>query len=352
MCKNAVMVILLIYRLLILSCRGNDEEIDLRRETASVKLNNTQVATVGEYCKINDKHLYKRNQSQDPAVRNRAGSRGYNNLSDRNHSLKNEELLNKRRKTLRDVEKTGVTPGAEVTPGTEVTPETRVTGPNRGMKTLPTISKLIKMDDLLSRAGHDLLLDEGVSTSSAIVPDIIIQGDEVEEGMGTNDSKDGVIIKIMSNDHRNVNENKAVTKVVSGSQRSKESSRSEMVEMNSIVTDTKFLTPPTDGETCNLIKDQTEAVILPVTSDNDMVLEIDNGGSSNIIQLRDNIEMNVSRDRTGMNRNIGEPPNVINQNAFQDDEEYEHSIASHVTARDVTLQVTNNDDIIADLEAF
>lgn len=47
-CKNAVVVILLIYRLLILSCRGHDEEEVLHREEAAAKLRNTQKAIIDE----------------------------------------------------------------------------------------------------------------------------------------------------------------------------------------------------------------------------------------------------------------------------------------------------------------
>ena len=43
-CKNAIVSLLLIYRLLILSCHGKDEEQDFGREEAAHKLHNIQMA--------------------------------------------------------------------------------------------------------------------------------------------------------------------------------------------------------------------------------------------------------------------------------------------------------------------
>jgi len=43
-CKNAIVSLLLVYRLLILSCRGTDEEDVLDREEAATKLHNIQMA--------------------------------------------------------------------------------------------------------------------------------------------------------------------------------------------------------------------------------------------------------------------------------------------------------------------
>ena len=54
-CKNAVIVLLLVYRLLILNCSGQDEEIAVIREEAAAKLRNTQQAIKDELISAKDR---------------------------------------------------------------------------------------------------------------------------------------------------------------------------------------------------------------------------------------------------------------------------------------------------------
>eukprot|EP00111_Clytia_hemisphaerica_P017541 TCONS_00051929-protein len=48
-CKNAIVSVLLVYRLLILTCRGEDIETDLYREEAAAKLHNVQLAIMATH---------------------------------------------------------------------------------------------------------------------------------------------------------------------------------------------------------------------------------------------------------------------------------------------------------------
>ena len=50
-CKNAIVAILLVYRLCILTCRGEDKETDLYREEAAAKLHNVQMAIMATHIK-------------------------------------------------------------------------------------------------------------------------------------------------------------------------------------------------------------------------------------------------------------------------------------------------------------
>jgi len=56
-CKNAIVSILLVYRLCILTCRGEDEETNWHREEAASKLKNVQLAILSTH--IEDKDAYK-----------------------------------------------------------------------------------------------------------------------------------------------------------------------------------------------------------------------------------------------------------------------------------------------------
>lgn len=48
-CKNAIVAVLLVYRLCVLTCRGVDKDIDYYQEDAAWKLNNVQLAVVSAY---------------------------------------------------------------------------------------------------------------------------------------------------------------------------------------------------------------------------------------------------------------------------------------------------------------
>ena len=48
-CKNAIVSILLVYRLCILTCRGEDTETDLFKEEAAAKLHNVQMAIMATH---------------------------------------------------------------------------------------------------------------------------------------------------------------------------------------------------------------------------------------------------------------------------------------------------------------
>lgn len=48
-CKNAIVSILLVYRLCILTCRGEDMETDLYKEEATAKLHNVQMAILATH---------------------------------------------------------------------------------------------------------------------------------------------------------------------------------------------------------------------------------------------------------------------------------------------------------------
>lgn len=48
-CKNAIVSILLVYRLCILTCRGEDKETDLYKEEAAAKLHNVQMAIMATH---------------------------------------------------------------------------------------------------------------------------------------------------------------------------------------------------------------------------------------------------------------------------------------------------------------
>ena len=58
-CKNAIVSVLLVYRLLILTCKGEDEEIDWFREDAAYKLKNVQIAILSTHLEKKELHKFQ-----------------------------------------------------------------------------------------------------------------------------------------------------------------------------------------------------------------------------------------------------------------------------------------------------
>lgn len=55
-CKNAIVSILLVYRLCILTCRGEDKETDSYHEEAAAKLHNVQLAIMATHLMQEQRH--------------------------------------------------------------------------------------------------------------------------------------------------------------------------------------------------------------------------------------------------------------------------------------------------------
>lgn len=57
-CKNAIVSVLLVYRLLILTCKGEDEEIDWFKENAAYRLKNVQIAILSAHLEEKELHNF------------------------------------------------------------------------------------------------------------------------------------------------------------------------------------------------------------------------------------------------------------------------------------------------------